>query len=40
MINRYKRINKEEHNEKIKEPCRMHRQIQREMMRRKVEEVQ
>jgi len=32
MINRYKRINKEEYDEKIKETFRMHRQIQREMM--------
>jgi hypothetical protein len=40
MINEYKRINEEEYDEKIKEACRMHRQIQKEMMRRKVEEVQ
>jgi hypothetical protein len=40
MINRYKRINKKEHNGKIKEACRMQRQIQREMMRGKVDEVQ
>jgi predicted thioesterase len=39
MINRYKRINIEEYDEKIKEAYRMHRQIQREKLRRKVEEV-
>jgi hypothetical protein len=40
MIQRYKSINKEEYGKKIKEAFRMHRQVQRETMGRKVEELQ